>query len=202
VAQETVIALDQDSGPLVLYRIRMSTITTTGTAQSEGTRTKTADSGRRPWEQRLDFDRLAPLVAKSMGALDRSTREQAQRAGLDGKLLDLVRLRASQLNGCAYCVDMHSKDAGAAGESAARLHALVAWQESPVFTDTERAALRLAESVTRCAEEHVPDEDFDHAARHFDPAQLAALVGVIVAVNAWNHIGAATRAWLPGSYEP
>jgi AhpD family alkylhydroperoxidase len=158
--------------------------------------------GRRPWDPRLDFDGRAPLVARAMGGLDRAAREQAERSALDRRLVELVRLRASQLNGCAYCVDMHSKDAEAAGESSARLHALAAWPESPSFGDAERAALRLAESITRCADGHVPDEDWANAARQFDEDALAALVGVIVTINAWNHIGAATRAWMPGSYEP
>jgi AhpD family alkylhydroperoxidase len=161
-----------------------------------------AGTERRPWEQRLDFDGHASLVARAMAGLDRSAQEQAAHAGIDRRLLELVRLRASQLNGCAYCVDMHSKDAAAAGESEIRLHALAAWPESPVFTDRERAALRLAEAITRCADGHVPDPDWDEAVVQFDREELAALVGVIVTVNAWNHIGAATRAWMPGSYEP
>jgi AhpD family alkylhydroperoxidase len=156
----------------------------------------------RPWEPRLGFDAFAPAFAKAMAALDHAAVGQAQDAGLAPSLRELVRLRASQLNGCAYCVDMHAKDARAAGDEDRRLDALAVWREAPFFSDTERAALDLAEAITLCAEGHVPAPTWETAARQFGPGELAALVCLVVAVNGWNRIGAATRAWLPGTYEP
>ncbi len=137
-----------------------------------------------------------------MASLDHAATRQADQAGLEPGLRELVRLRASQLNGCAYCVDMHAKDARAGGESSERLHALAAWREAPFYTDQERAALALAEAVTLCAEGHVPGPVWDAAAERFSPAQLAALVGILVTISGWNRIGVATRTWLPGSYQP
>jgi AhpD family alkylhydroperoxidase len=160
------------------------------------------DSGRRPWEPRLDFDSYAPGLAKAMAALDRAAVAQAQQAGLAASLRELVRLRASQLNGCAYCVDMHAKDARAAGENDQRLDALPVWREVPFYTEAERAALDLAEAITLCADGHVTETVWSAASEHFGPAELAALVGLVVTVNAWNRIAAATRSWLPGSYSP
>lgn len=162
----------------------------------------TTAATRRPWEARLDFEAHAPEFLKAMAALDRAAATQADRSGLPAILRDLVRLRVSQLNGCAYCVDMHAKDLRAAGERAERLDALAVWAEAPFFSEEERAALELAEAITSCAESHVPDDAYLAAARVFRPDQLAALVAVAVAINAWNHISVATRAWLPGSYQP
>ena len=112
-----------------------------------------------------------------------------------------MRIRASQLNGCAYCIDMHTKDARAAGESEQRLYALAAWRETPFFDERERAALAFTESVTLVASTHVPGEDYDAVAAEFSPGEVAALLSLIVTINAWNAIGVATRAWEPGSYE-
>jgi AhpD family alkylhydroperoxidase len=160
------------------------------------------NSGRRSWEPRLDFDSYAPGLAKAMAALDRAAVAQAEQAGLAVSLRELVRLRASQLNGCAYCVDMHAKDARAAGEQDQRVDALAVWREVPFYTDAERAALDLAEAITLCADGHVRETVWEAAAEQFGPTELAALVGLLVAVNAWNRIGVATRSWLPGSYAP
>ena len=124
------------------------------------------------------------------------------KAGLDHTLRELVRARASQLNGCAYCVDMHTKDARAVGETEQRLYALPVWRETGYFSERERAALELTEVVTRCSDTHVPDEAFEAAAKHFTPDELAALISLIVTINAWNLIGVTTRAWEPGSYQP
>ena len=112
------------------------------------------------------------------------------------------RLRASQLNGCAYCIDMHSKDARAIGESEQRLYALPAWRETPYFSARERAALAFTESVTLLAAGHVPAADYAVVAAEFGPDEIAALVSLIVTINAWNAIGVSTRAWTPGSYQP
>ena len=151
---------------------------------------------------RLDFDVHAPNFSRAMGHLDHAATKELDQAGIDSSLRELIRIRASQLNGCAYCIDMHTKDARAAGETEQRLYALPAWAETPFFTDRERAALALTESITLAAQTHVPDEDFAQAAKDFTEAELGALVSLIVAINAWNAIGVTTRAWLPGSYQP
>jgi AhpD family alkylhydroperoxidase len=151
---------------------------------------------------RLNFDAHAPDFWRAMARLEAAATKELDRAGIDPLLRELVRGRASQLNGCAYCIDMHSKDARAAGETEQRLYALPAWRETPFFSEQERAALALTESITLVAQTHVPDEDFAAAAKVFSEAELGALVSLIVAINAWNAIGVSTRAWLPGSYQP
>ncbi|HLI00485.1 MAG TPA: carboxymuconolactone decarboxylase family protein [Acidimicrobiales bacterium] len=167
---------------------------------SEHHSSPTSATARRPWEPRIDFEANAPGFAKAMATLERAATAQADQAGLASPIRDLVRLRASQLNGCAYCVDMHVKDARAAGERDERIDAVAVWPEVPFYDDAERAALALAEAVTLCADSHVPAAVWDEAAQHFGPAELAALIGLIVAINGWNRIGVATRTWLPGSY--
>ena len=122
--------------------------------------------------------------------------------GLDKTLIELIKLRASQINGCAFCIDMHTKDARAAGEAEHRLYALPAWRETPFFTERERAALAFTEDVTLLAGEHVPAAAYDAVAAQFEPGEVAALLALIVTINAWNAIGVTTRAWLPGSYQP
>jgi AhpD family alkylhydroperoxidase len=151
---------------------------------------------------RLDVDARAADFTRAMGHLDRAATKELDRAGIDPLLRELIRIRASQLNGCAYCIDMHTKDARAAGETEQRIYALPAWRETPFFTERERAALAFTESVTLAAQTHVPDEDFAAAAKVFTEAELGALVSLIVTIDAWNAIGVSTRAWLPGSYQP
>ena len=129
----------------------------------------------------------------AMSALEAAIRE----SGLDLTIFELVKTRASQINGCAYCIDMHTKDARANGETEQRLYALSAWRETPFFTDKERAALAFTESVTRATETQVPQEDFDLVAAHWSPDEIGALVALIVTINAWTLIGVATRAWEP-----
>jgi AhpD family alkylhydroperoxidase len=121
-------------------------------------------------------------------------------SGLEPELLELVKLRSSQLNGCAYCLDMHSKDARAAGESEQRLYALSVWRETPFFTDRERAALAVTEAVTLVAETHVPDSMIDEAAEWFSPEELTRLVYAIIEINAWNRLAITVGAPTPGSY--
>jgi AhpD family alkylhydroperoxidase len=118
-----------------------------------------------------------------------------QRAGVPATTRYLLELRASQINGCSICVDMHSRELKAAGEPDVRINAVAAWRETPYFTDAERAALALTEAATRLADrpDPVPDEVWDEAARHYDDAQLAALVISIATINTWNRINAATR---------
>ena len=151
---------------------------------------------------RLDFDTHAAGFARAMAHLDRAATKELDRVDFDPRLRELVRIRASQLNGCAYCIDMHTKDARAIGETEQRIYALPAWRETPFFTAPERAALAFTESVTLLASTHVPDADYAAVAAEFGPDQVGALVALIVAINAWNRIGVATRAWEPGSYQP
>jgi AhpD family alkylhydroperoxidase len=114
---------------------------------------------------------------------------------VESSLLELVRARASQLNGCAYCVDMHSRDAREGGESERRLYALPVWRETAFFTDRERAALELAEAATRLTGQGVPDDVFARAAAQFTEVELAELIWTIAVINAWNRLGATARPW-------
>src|SRR5829696_170903 len=120
---------------------------------------------------------------------------------LDDRLRELVRVRASQINGCAFCIDMHWKDARAAGEREERLYSLAAWRESPLYGDRERAALELCEAITSVADSHVPDDVWDRAAACFDRDELAQLVFAITAINAWNRLVISARTE-PGHYQP
>ncbi|WP_416070312.1 carboxymuconolactone decarboxylase family protein [Streptomyces sp. ME02-6991-2A] len=146
---------------------------------------------RMPWAQ------LAPEVYKAMVRLD-----AAARKGLDPLLLELVKVRASQINRCALCLDMHSKDALAAGESVERIIQLSAWDESRHFyTEKEIAAIELTEAVTVLTDGFVPDDVYARAAEHFEEAELAQLIAAITVINAWNRFGVATRQ-VPGHYTP
>jgi AhpD family alkylhydroperoxidase len=157
----------------------------------------TAQETRHQIPVRLDIEAAAPNFSKAMRRLDGSATQELDRVGFPAGLRDLLRLRASQINGCAYCVDMHSTDAAAAGEPAQRIHAVAVWEESPFFTDAERAALRFTEAVTLVAANHVPQEEYDAVAAHWSPDEVGALVSLVVAINAWNAISVATRAWEP-----
>ncbi len=162
----------------------------------------TTDTATGTITARLDFEGAAPGFSRAMAALDRAAARELDGAGIEPRLRELIRIRASQLNGCAYCIDMHTKDARGLGETEQRIYALPAWREAPFFTGRERAALAFTESVTLLASTHVPDADYEAVAKEFSPAEVAALVALIVAINAWNRIGVATRAWEPGSYQP
>jgi AhpD family alkylhydroperoxidase len=151
---------------------------------------------------RLDIDTLAAGFARALAHLDRAATKELDQAKIDPRLRELIRIRASQLNGCAYCIDMHTKDARAIGETEQRIYGLAAWAETPYFTARERAALAFTETVTRLADTHVPDEAYRAMAAEFSPQEVAALVSLIVTINAWNAIGVSTRAWTPGSYQP
>jgi AhpD family alkylhydroperoxidase len=151
---------------------------------------------------RLDFDAHAAGFAGAVAHLDRAATKELDAAGIDPLLRELVRIRASQLNGCAYCIDMHTKDARAAGETEQRLYALPAWRETPFYTNRERAALALTEDVTLMARDHVPAAAYEAAAEVLTPGEIAALLALIITINAWNAIGVTTRAWTPGSYQP
>jgi AhpD family alkylhydroperoxidase len=145
---------------------------------------------------RLDYARLAPGVYDAMDSLDR----YLQTCGLEDSLLHLARLRASQLNGCAYCLDMHWKDLRALGATEQRLYSLDAWRETPYYTDRERAALAWTEAVTRVADGHVPDAVFDEVRPHFTEQELSNLTLAVAAINAWNRLSIAARL-VPGGYQ-
>ena len=151
---------------------------------------------------RLQFGSRAPGFLRALIQLDRAATKELDLAGIDPRVRELVRIRASQLNGCAYCIDMHTKDARAIGETEQRIYALPAWRETPFFTDRERAALAFAETVTMLADTHVPDEAYAALAAEYSEQEIAALISLIVMINAWNAVGVATRAWEPGSYQP
>jgi AhpD family alkylhydroperoxidase len=151
---------------------------------------------------RLDFDAHADGFARALAHLDRAATKELDRVDFDPRLRELVRIRVSQLNGCAYCIDMHTKAARAIGETEQRIYALPAWRETPFYTSRERAALAFAEAVTRLADTHVPDGAYQEVAAEFSPDEIGALVSLLVTINAWNTIGVATRTWEPGSYQP
>jgi AhpD family alkylhydroperoxidase len=121
--------------------------------------------------------------------------------GLDPALLELVKLRASQINGCAFCIDMHSKDARARGEAEQRLYGLTAWREAPYYTDRERAALAWAEAVTEVSHTHVPDDVYDLARQQFKEKELVDLTLAVIAINSWNRLAISFRK-VPGAYQP
>jgi AhpD family alkylhydroperoxidase len=146
---------------------------------------------------RLDLDDHATSFGRAMSHLDKASIKELDAAGIGPLLRELVRIRASQLNGCAYCVDMHTRDARAAGETEQRLYAVAVWREAPFFTDRERAALAFTESVTLVANTHVPDEAYQAVAAGFAPAEVAALLALIVTINAWNALSVASRSWAP-----
>ena len=153
-----------------------------------------------PVPVRLDFDAHAAGFSRAMSQLDHAATKELDRVEFDPRLRELVRARASQLNGCAYCVDMHTTDARAVGETEQRLYALPVWRDTPFFTARERAALAFTEAVTLMATDHVPDAAYDAVAAEFSPDEIGALLCLILAINAWNAIGVSTHAWLPGSY--
>jgi len=124
-----------------------------------------------------------------------------KQSGLDHKLQELIKTRASQINGCAYCLDMHWKDAITLGETEQRLYSLSAWRECPYYTEAERAALAYTEAVTKIPQTDVTDEIFNELSRHFDKAQIADITMAILAINSWNRLNVAFRT-IPGGYKP
>jgi AhpD family alkylhydroperoxidase len=146
---------------------------------------------------RIDVTKVAPEAYQAMAGLDKYIRQ----SGLEPSLLNLVLMRASQINGCAYCIDMHSKDARAAGETEQRLYELDAWRDTPFYTDRERAALAWTEAVTLVSQSHVPDQVYEHARKHFSEKELVDLTLAVVEINAWNRIAISLRA-VPGTYQP
>lgn len=147
--------------------------------------------------ERIAYRKIAPEVMKAMVGLE----AQVRRGSLERSLLELMKIRASQINGCAYCIDMHTKDARAAGETEQRIYALSAWREAPFFTERERAALAWTEAVTLVSKDNVPDEVFSRARAHFEEHELVELTLAIATINAWNRFGVAFRA-VAGTYAP
>jgi AhpD family alkylhydroperoxidase len=148
-------------------------------------------------KQRLNFMEVDPKLIKAMFALGAPIAQSS----LDPKLIDLINFRVSQINGCAYCLDMHSKDLRAAGETEQRLYMLEAWRESPVYSEKERAALAWAEAVTLLTNKDVPDDVFEQARAQFTEQELTALTLAVVAINGWNRLNIAFRTEA-GGYQP
>jgi AhpD family alkylhydroperoxidase len=144
---------------------------------------------------RIDLMHVNPGVVHAMLGLER----QLSQSGLDSTLLDLVRIRASQINGCAYCLDMHSKDARANGETEQRLYGLNAWRETPYYSARERAALEWTEALTLVSDTHAPDEVYERVRQQFSEDELVHLSLAIVAINGWNRLNIAART-VPGDY--
>ncbi len=146
---------------------------------------------------RIEYGKVGPGARDAMLGLE----TYVHGCGLEPALLELVKIRASQINGCAYCLDMHTKDARAGGEKEQRLHAVAAWHEAPFFTERERAALAWTEAVTVVSATHVPDEAYEAARTQFKEKELVDLTLAIVAINGWNRLAVAFRT-VPGTYKP
>jgi AhpD family alkylhydroperoxidase len=144
---------------------------------------------------RIDLRSVNPGIMQAMFGLER----QIRKSGLDHKMLDLMKVRASQMNGCAYCLDMHTKDARATGETEQRLYGVSAWRDAPYYSPQERAALELTESLTRIGEHGVPDDVYARAREQFTEDELAHLCLAIVAINGWNRLNVMART-VPGGY--
>src|ERR1035437_8997377 len=146
---------------------------------------------------RIDYKQVAPAVFQAMLAFETFVHS----CGLDPVLLELIKIRASQINGCAYCLDMHTKDARAQGETEQRIYALNAWRETPFFTEKERAALAWTESVTQVSTSQVPDEVYEIVRQHLDEKEIVNITTAIVAINGWNRFAVSFRS-VPGAYQP
>ena len=148
-------------------------------------------------EPRIDYLKVGRGVYEAMLGLEKYLGQ----CGLDETLLDLIKLRVCQINGCAYCLDMHWKDLRARGESEQRLYGLDAWEESPYYNERERAALAWAEAITNIKETHAPDDVYEKTRRHFNEKEVADLTLAIAAINSWNRLAIAARS-VPGKYQP
>ncbi|HEY4431595.1 MAG TPA: carboxymuconolactone decarboxylase family protein [Paenibacillus sp.] len=148
-------------------------------------------------KMRLDYMKVQPEAFQTLMKLE----GYVKNSDLDHNLLELVKIRASQINGCAFCLDMHTKDALAMGETTQRLFLLNAWREAPFYTEAERAALALTEAVTKISDAGVPQELYEQVRRHFDEGQYVNLIMAINAINSWNRIAISTEM-VPGGYQP
>ena len=146
---------------------------------------------------RIEYQKVAHEPLHSLLTIERYLAS----SGIDQKLLHLIRMRASQINGCAYCLDMHSKDARAAGETEQRLYELNAWRETPFYSERERAALEWTEALTLISQTHAPDDVFERVSDHFSEKEIVDLTYAIASINNWNRIAIAFRA-VPGEYQP
>jgi AhpD family alkylhydroperoxidase len=149
-------------------------------------------------QARLEVQKVSPAAYQAMLGLEAFVRKQSK---LEPSLIQLVKMRASQINGCPYCLDMHSKDARAEGETEQRLYALSAWEETPFFTDRERAALALTEAITLVSEGHVPDAVYERVRESFSEEELVNLTLAIITINGWNRL-AITFRMVPGEHQP
>jgi AhpD family alkylhydroperoxidase len=147
-------------------------------------------------EPRIDYSKYALDAQKALFAMEK----YIAACGLDHKLIHLIKMRASQINGCAFCIDMHSKDARAIGETEQRLYELNAWRETPFYTDSERAALEWTESLTLVSETHVPDEVYENVRKHFSEKEIVDLTLIVGMINLWNRLAISVRA-VPGEYK-
>ena len=148
-------------------------------------------------EPRINYGKVAPAAMKAMRGLE----EYVASSGLEKSLYELVKTRASQINGCAYCLDMHTKDARKAGETEQRLYALSAWRETPFYTERERAALEWTEALTLISDTDVPDALYENVRKQFSESEMVALSMAIIAINGWNRLAISFRT-VPGSYNP
>lgn len=146
-------------------------------------------------EERIHYTKVSPGAYHALLGVEKYLKE----CGIEESLLDLIRLRASQINGCAYCLDMHWKDLRAAGENEQRMYSLDAWEESPYYSDRERAALAWTEAVTRVSVNHVPDEVYEQVKKFFSEKELADLTLAVAMINLWNRLAIAGRT-APGTY--
>jgi AhpD family alkylhydroperoxidase len=148
-------------------------------------------------EPRINYGKVAPAAIKAMRGLE----EYVASSGLEKSLYELVKTRASQINGCAFCLDMHTKDARKAGETEQRLYALSAWHETPFYSERERAALEWTEALTLISDTDVPDALYENVRKQFSESEIVALTIAIVAINGWNRLAISFRT-VPGSYNP
>ncbi|TKH03697.1 carboxymuconolactone decarboxylase family protein [Peribacillus simplex] len=148
-------------------------------------------------EQRINYMKTNREVVKLMMGLE----EYKKTTGIDSTLIELIKIRASQINGCAYCLDMHTKDARAMGETEQRIYCLSAWRESPFYSDSERVALELTEAVTAISANGVPDDLYERVRVHFDEKQYIDLVTIIITINGWNRLAISAQS-IPGHYKP
>jgi AhpD family alkylhydroperoxidase len=148
-------------------------------------------------EPRIDYRKYAAEAQKSLYAMEKYIAE----CGFDPKLIHLIKMRASQINGCAFCIDMHSKDARAAGETEQRLYQLDAWRETPFYTERERAALEWTEALTQVSQTHVPDSVYDEVRKQFSEKEIVDLTLAVAMINLWNRLAISLRA-VPGRYKP
>lgn len=148
-------------------------------------------------KERLNYKDVSPNAIKAMRGVEKYVRE----SGLERSLYELVKIRASQINGCAYCIDMHTKDARIAGETEQRIYALSAWRETPFYSERERAALAWTEALTLISENDVPDDLYETVSKQFSEKEMVDLTMAIIAINGWNRLAISFRT-VPGTYVP